>query len=232
MLSVSQKGALACEPAGALPHAHTPRAAGGSHPSAIAGALQPGASSTGCWWSAGAVPVWVEGPGKGPVRRGRCTMPAPYLSHAKAVRVCRAGGCDHSPCLAGDKIPVTSARCTVLLAARTRTIRERFAASLCSEHPLGAPPRCTTPSGSPFWTDSGVLSQSQDTAKGVPKLAAVPAPRPSKSPRSQRTRQGHTGQSGNPRAIPKALRCHGRSRFQEDRLGFAWIFSACSLCCG
>lgn len=143
VLSLSQKGALACEPAGALPHSHRPTCCWrGPTPApspAPSSRLPAGRRSA----------VRVEGPGEGPVRRGRCTMPAPYLSHAKAVRVCRAGGCDHSPCLARDKIPVTSARCTALPAARIRTIRERFAGSLRSEHPLGASPRCPSPSGSP-----------------------------------------------------------------------------------
>lgn len=120
----------------------------------------------------------------GPARHGRRTMPAPYLSHAKAVCVCCAAACDRSPCPAGDKISVTGTRCAALPAASSHRRPEfaRFvsrllglsAPSIPSACPLAAsPPPCpgptpASPSRQPSSRDARARSRPRSRATASP----------------------------------------------------------------
>lgn len=142
--------------------------------------------------------------------RGRSTTPAPYLSHAQAVRVRCAEAA--TAARARPEIRYLSPALAVPRCwqrAPGRTVCEPSAGSLCAEHLLAAPPlRILLP----------------QPCSGAPR---APQPSPTSQPshhhrESPQTLEEPSSETGPRGAVPNAPR--HRARFREHRPGCAWIF--------
>lgn len=114
------------------------------------------------------------------------------------------------------------------------TTCERCAGCLGTEHPLAASCR---PQVVLSWIKSSISFQTQD----IPEQRGCPNSQPSPLPCHIKSWQAPKKPTDQPKTHSKIWKPMSRPQkphaatsacFQEDGLGFAWIFLTCRLCCG